>query len=115
MITYNKIASREDKKFMRVARKVLKGDFVVAVDEASEAFQKAYAVGTVSRRVNDARRAANLIVLRWMREFGISNWKDLDAPPVRRKPTQSARENFVDPKVINREYAGGTGLWTKKL
>ena len=68
VISYNQIASKDDKKFHRIARKVLGNDYGAAVDEANDAFEKAYKAGTENKRVNDARRAANLIVLRWLRD-----------------------------------------------
>jgi len=115
MITYREIASKEDRNFHRVARKVIGSEYTVAIDEANDAFTKGYQSGTLNTRDNDARRAANLVILKWLRDYGISNWKDIDAPQVKRKSSQSARGDFVSDIVKKRKYVGETGLWSKKI
>ena len=115
MISYNQIASRDDKKFHRIARKVLKNDYGAAVDEANEAFEKAYKAGTENKRVNDARRAANLVVLRWLRDYGVTNWQSIDEPQIRRRPVKNASGDFVSDEVKDRSFKSDCGLWSKKL
>ena len=95
MISYHEIASRDDKKFRRIARKVLRNDYDAATDEANEAFIKAYKAGTENKRVNDARRAANLVVLRWLRDYGVTNWQSIDEPQIRRRTVKNASRTFV--------------------
>ena len=115
MITYHEIASRDDKKFHRIARKVLGNDYGAAVDEANEAFIKAYKAGTENKRVNDARRAANLVVLRWLRDYGVTNWQSIDEPQIKRRPIKHASDGFVSNKVKDRKFNSSDGLWSKKL
>ena len=115
MISYHQIASKDDKKFHRIARKVLGNDYGAATDEANEAFIKAYKAGTENKRVNDARRAANLIVLRWLRDYGVINWQSIDEPQIKRKPVKYAADGFVSDKVKERKFKSGDGLWSKKL
>jgi len=115
MISYNKIASREDHKFHRVAKRVLGNDYGAACVESSEAFVKGYQSGTITTRDNCARRAANLVILRWMADHGVSNWQDLDAPQVKRKPVNNARQSFVSDVVKERKFNSSDGLWSNKI
>ena len=115
MITYHEIASRDDKKFHRIARKVLGNDYGAAVDEANEAFIKAYKAGTENKRVNDARRAANLVVLRWLRDYGVTSWQSIDEPQIKRKPVKNASRDFVSDEVKGRNFKSSDGLWSKKF
>ena len=115
MISYSRIASKDDKKFRRIARKVLGNDYGAAVDEANEAFVKAYRCGTENKRVNDARRAANLVVLRWLRDYGVTNWQSIDEPQIRRRPVKNTSGGFVSDKVKDRSFKSSDGLWSKKL
>ena len=115
MITYHQIASKDDKKFHRIARKVLGNDYGAAVDEANEAFVKAYKAGTENKRVNDARRAANLVVLRWLRDYGVTNWQSIDEPQIRRRPVKHAADGFVSDEVKGRNFKSSDGLWSKKF
>ena len=112
MIFYKQIANRDDLKFNRVARKVLGAEYGNCCYEAEAAFIEGYQSGTVTTRENCARRAANLVILRWLRDFGISNWQDLDAPQVKREVVKS---NFASDKVKQRKFNSECGLWSKKF
>lgn len=86
MITYGQIALKDDKIFLGVARKVLRAEFDLVVDDARQAMQKAYSEESCNlKRINSARRAANLVILAALGEYGITNWRELgDKQPVKR-------------------------------
>ena len=77
MITYNSVALKDDKLFVNVARKVLGSMFDGCIAEAREAFQSAYNnESNELHRVNAARRAANLVILKSMMDYGVTNWRE---------------------------------------
>jgi len=112
MTTYKESATKDDKKFHRVARKVLGNDYYAACEEANEAFTKAYQPAIGAKKENAGRRAANQVILKWLRECGITNWKDENQRPVKREVVKS---NFASEKVKARKFNSACGLWEKKL
>lgn len=115
MISYRQITSKEDRKFHRVAKRILGNDYGAACAEANEQFIFGYKSGTETTRDNLGRRAANLVILRWLREYGVTDWTNIDAPQVKRKPANNARQSFVSEKVKGRKFKSDCGLWGKKL
>ena len=112
MISYNQISSKEDRAFHRIARRVLGNDYGAACSEANEKFIIGYNSGTETTCENLGRRAANLVILRWLREYGIVNWQDIDAPQQKR---QVVKSNFVSQKVKDRKFNSDCQLWSRKL
>lgn len=115
MISYSQVASKEDRKFHRIARRVIGNDYGAACAESSEAFVDGYKSGTETTRVNLGRRAANLVILKWMSDYGVTNWQDLDAPQIKRAPAKNAQRDFVSKKVNDRKFKSDDKLWSKKL
>lgn len=113
MITYSDIATKDDKAFHRVARKALCNDYYAAVEEASEAFKKAYKSSCDNKRENAARREANLVIVRWLKEYGITNWKDENQKPTERRKVE--KSNFASEKVKARKYNSQCGLWETNI
>lgn len=102
MITYSSIALKDDKAFINIAKQVLRGGFDLAISDASEAFQSAYSSEPNKlKRVNAARRAANLVILEALKEFGVTNWreliKDKNARPQRK--VQNVTDSGVKPRA----------------
>jgi len=121
MITYNELtkkyarAGKDDVAFHRVARKVLGAEYGNACQDANEAFIAGYNSGNVTTRENLARKSANLVILKLLREYGVSNWLDLDGPQAKRKPVNNARQSFISQTVKDREFKSDCGLWGRKL
>jgi len=112
MITYKQIASVQDRKFHRIAKRVLGNDYGAACSEANEAFVIGYNSGTETTRDNLGRRAANLVILRWLAEYGVLDWTNIDAPKVKRQVVNS---NFASQKVKDRKFNSIDGLWSNKI
>jgi len=115
VLTYKQIASVQDKKFHRIARKVLGNDYGAACHEANEQFIIGYKSGTKTTRVNLGRRAANLVILKWLADYGVTNWQDVGAPQIKRAPVRNAQRDFVSKKVNDRKFKSSDGLWSNKI
>lgn len=78
MITYKEIALKDDEDFIRVARKVLRDEFAITIDDAKEAMIKEYnSEPNDLHKNNAARKAANLVILSALKDFGVTNWREL--------------------------------------
>ena len=113
MITYSSIALKDDKIFMSIARKVLRSDFDMVVDDASSAFQSAYHSESNSlHKANAARRAANLVILGALKEYGVTNWRELTdnnkQPPSKRVPVKPVTNSGV--KLKGKKWDGASIL-----
>lgn len=77
MLTYNSIASKDDKKYLTVAKRVLGQSFMEVSKDAEIAFHEAAdAEPNELKKPNAARRAANLVYLAAMKECGVTNWRE---------------------------------------
>ena len=121
MITYSQLtkkharAGKDDVAFHRVARKVLGSEYGNACQDANETFITGYNSGSVTSRENLARRSANLVILKLLRDYGVTDWTNIDAPQPKRKPVNNARQSFVSQKVKDRKFNSDCQLWSKKL
>lgn len=115
MITYNSIKTREDSKFHRVARRVLGSDYGAACEESSEVFKSSYDPSLGVRSGNVAKRAANLVILRWLREWGVADWTTFDNGAKVIKPVDKSMIGGKMEKPSGRDYKSSCGLWAKKL
>jgi hypothetical protein len=100
MITYNSVALKDDQLFIGVAKRALRGEFELVVHDARGAFQQAYSnEPNPLRKVNAARRAANLVILAALKGYGITNWREIvnKEPPARRKVVQTS-DSGVSPR-----------------
>ncbi|WPH64004.1 hypothetical protein vBVpP1_01 [Vibrio phage vB_VpP_1] len=79
VMTYDRVATKDDTAFMNACRHLMPMDYEVARAEADEAFKLA---GTKTekkmKKINAARRAANLVMLKWLKENGITDWRHRD-------------------------------------
>lgn len=111
-ITYKSVADASDRKFHCVAKRVLRDEYNYYAELARKAFHEAYRSAQPNKKVNDARRAANLVILAAMREYGITNWRDENQKPVKREVVKS---DFASDKVKNRKFNSSCGLWEAKV
>ncbi len=110
MITYKSICNKDDKAFLKVARKVLRSDFDLAVDDARKAFQVACASeSNPLHRVNAARKAANLEILKHLTEYGVTNWRELLD-----EKNQKAHSKVRQTPGVNTASPGKTASGVKK-
>ena len=90
VMTYNRVATKDDQAFMNACRRLMPGDYEAARAEADEAFKLA-GTNTEKRakKINAARRAANLVMLDWLRANGITNWRDSEDEQPARNPERT--------------------------
>lgn len=80
MITYNSMATKDDKLFLAHAKRVLRGDFNFVMDDARKAFQS-------HKQQSKAKQAANLVILAALKEIGEEHW---------RKPKEQVERRPID-------------------
>lgn len=68
MITYKDQLTKDDKEFIAHAKNALGFDFSRVMDEAREEYQK-------HSRPSVAKREANLVILRELKEIGEEHWR----------------------------------------
>lgn len=78
MITYKEISLKDDEDFIKVARNVLRNEFSDVIDDARDAMISTYnSEPNDLHKNNAARKAANLVILSALKEFGVTNWREL--------------------------------------
>lgn len=107
MITYSSIALKDDKEFIKAAKKILRGEFDLVINDARKAMERAHSECTNDlHKINSARRAANLVILDAIKQFGVTNWRELDQDkPIRQvnyeaKPPTPERKKKWEGKSI---------------
>lgn len=77
-ITYSSIALKDDKEFISAAKKALGSEFDLVVDDARKAMERAFhECDNPLHKNNAARKAANLVILDAMKQFGVTSWREL--------------------------------------
>lgn len=111
MISYSSIANKDDKAFLSVAKRVLRQDYDLAISDAREAFQVAYREESNKlHKVNAARRAANLVILDCLKQYGVTNWRKIDEKEEVKKaykpdgpvalPVSNRKKKWEGPSII---------------
>lgn len=115
MKRYRDIKTKDDNAFHKVARKLLQGDYRAACEEAEEAYIAAWDDRNGSKTANIARRAANVVILRWLRSWGVNDWTkaDLKGPPPTKPNLDRISGRMQTPD--NRQYKSECGLWSAKV
>lgn len=68
MTTYRENLTKDDDLFLKHARRVLRGEFDLVMQDAAEAFKK-------HSRPSEAKRAANLLILSALKDIGEEHWR----------------------------------------
>jgi len=105
MITYDEVATNEDRRFKRACfAHIPKWLREEVVEQCKEAFQAAYANETCQiKRDNAAKRAANFIMLKVATEYGMTNWREWHQQKQRELPVKIGHANspYLKPRTSN--------------
>lgn len=82
-MTYNEMATKDDKAFLAHAKRVLRGDYNFVMDDARKAFQS-------HSQPSKAKQAANLVILAALKEIGEEHWRKPKEQVERRPLNQNA-------------------------
>jgi hypothetical protein len=111
-IRYADICLKEDNEFIKAAKRILGGDFDLVMNDASKAMKRAYFETECElKKVNAARQAANLVILKAMTDFGITNWREFLA---NNKQMSDYKKHVPNEPINPPSYAPKKGGWTGK-
>lgn len=96
MQTYQSLRTKDDDLFLKHARRVLRGEFDLVMQDAAEAFKK-------HSRPSEAKQAANLVILAALKDIGEEHWRKPKEEKVDRIEVKPAA---LPQKKQNLKYSG---------
>ena len=108
MVTYDAIATKDDKQFKRACfyhiPKWLRRE---VADDCKEAFAEAYAAELCDiKKPNAAKRAANLVMMKAAREHGMTDWREWQKLKTSEQPVKRGYAASPYVKPVKQNYHG---------
>lgn len=117
LITYRSLMTKDDKDFMRACRRVMGAiEYDIVIHDSADAYKTAYDQSNGTRAAGIAKRAANQVMLEALKQFGVTDWRNINTKqPLPKLAKPSGFEGYQPDKVKDRKYNSGDGLWSKKI